>query len=67
MQFNVTKCHTMTISRKKEPVLMNYYIDGQKLSPMKNHPYPGVMLSNDLTWNYHVENIVVKAISHLAL
>ena len=31
MQFNVTKCHTMRISRKKEPVLMDYYIDGQKL------------------------------------
>ena len=61
MQFNVTKCHTMRISRKKEPALMNYYIDGQKLSPVKNHPYLGVMLSNDLRWNSHVENIVVKA------
>ena len=28
MQFNVTKCQTMMISRKKEPVLMDYYIDG---------------------------------------
>ena len=28
---------------------------------VKNHPYLGVMLSNDLTWNPHVENIVVKA------
>ena len=36
MQFNVTKCHTMRISRNKEPVLMDYYIDGQKL--LKNHP-----------------------------
>ena len=44
MLFNVTKCHTMRISRKKEPVLMDYYIDGQKLSPVKNHPYLGVML-----------------------
>ena len=35
MQFNVTKCHTMRMSRKKEPVLMDYYIDGQKL--LKNH------------------------------
>ena len=24
MQFNVTKCHTMKISRKKEPVLIDY-------------------------------------------
>ena len=36
MQFNVTKSHTMRISRNKEPVLMDYYIDGQKL--LKNHP-----------------------------
>ena len=61
MQFNVTKCHTMRISRKKEPVLIDYYINGHKLSPVKNHPYLGVMLSNDLRWNSHVENIVVKA------
>ena len=27
MQLNVTKCHTMRIYRKKEPVLMDYYID----------------------------------------
>ena len=27
---------------------------------MKNHPYLGVVLSNDLRWNSHVENIVVK-------
>ena len=65
MQFNVTKCHTMRISRKKEPVLMDYYIDGQKLSLVKNHPYLGVMLSNYLTWNPHVENIVVKATKSL--
>ena len=61
MQFNVTKCHTVRISRKKEPALIDYYIDGQKLSPVKNHPYLGVMLSNDLRGNSHVENIVVKA------
>ena len=44
---------------------MDYYIDGQKLSLVKNHPYLGVMLSNDLTWNPHVENIVVKATKSL--
>ena len=51
MQFNVTNCHTMRISRKKEPVLMDYYIDGQKLSPVKNHHNLGVMSFNDLRWN----------------
>ena len=28
---------------------------------MINHLYPGVMLSNDLKWNSHVNNIVAKA------
>lgn len=61
MQFNVTKSHTVRISRKKDPVLTDYYINGQKLSAVNNHPYLGVMLSNNLRWNSHVKNIVVKA------
>ena len=40
---------------------MDHYIDGQKFSPVKNRPCLGVMLSNDLRWNSHVENVVVKA------
>ena len=28
---------------------------------LKNHPYLGVMLSSELRWISHVENIVVKA------
>ena len=61
MHFNVTKCHTMRITSKKEPASMDFYIDGRKLSPEINHPYLGVMLSNDLRWNSHVNNIVAKA------
>ena len=38
---------------------MDYYIDGQNLFSLKNHPYLGVLLSNDVRWNSHVENIVV--------
>lgn len=45
MQFNVTKCHMMRITRKEKPASMDYYIDGRKLSLVINHPYLGVMLS----------------------
>lgn len=45
----------------EEPVLTDYYIDGQKLSPVEAHSYLGVTLSNDLKWNSHVDNIVAKA------
>ena len=40
---------------------MDYYVDGRKLFPVINHPFLGVMLSNDLKWNSHVNNIVAKA------
>ena len=61
------KCQTMMISRKKEPVLMDYYIDGQKLSLVKNHPYLGVMLSKDLNGILIWKILWSKQISHLAL
>ena len=61
MLSNVTKCQTIGLSRKKEPVLTDFYIDGRRLSPVENHLYLGVMLSNDLKWNQHVDNIEAKA------
>jgi len=45
MQFDVTKCHTMRITRKEKLASLDYYIDGRKLSLVINHPYLGVMLS----------------------
>ena len=46
-QFNVTKRHIMRISRKKESLMTDYYIDGQTLFTVKKNPSVGVMLSND--------------------
>ena len=50
MQFNVTKCYTIRITRKKEPASMDYYVDGRKLSQVINHPYLGCyqMISNGI-------------------
>ena len=39
---NATRCF---ISREKESLMTDYYIDDQKLSTLKNHPYLGVMIS----------------------
>jgi len=61
MQFNVTKCHTMRLSQKKESVLTGYFTDVQKMSLVTSHPYLGSMLTSDLRWNSHVSNIVIKA------
>jgi len=61
-QFNVTKRHIMRISRKKESLMTDYYNDGQKLFTVKKNPSVGVMLSNDLRWNPHIENKVKQVI-----
>ena len=61
-QLNVTKRHIMRIPRKKESLMTGYYIDGQKLFTVKKNPSVGVMLSNDLRWNPHIENTVKQAI-----
>lgn len=44
----------------EELVLIDYYIDGQKLFLVEIYLYLGVMLFNDLKWNFYVDNIVVK-------
>lgn len=50
----------------EEPVLTDYYIDGQKLSPVETHLYLGVMLSNDLKWNSHVDTTFIPVLKVLS-
>ena len=40
--------------------MTDYYIYGQMLTPVKNHPRAGIMLSNNLRWNSHIEIKVNK-------
>ncbi|KAG1684579.1 hypothetical protein GQR58_009384 [Nymphon striatum] len=65
MVFNPTKCYKMSANRKKSPILKDYFLYNQKLSPVKEHSYLGVRLSDDLRWNAHINKIVKKANSTL--
>ena len=61
MSFNVSKCKSLSITRKRNPYLHQYTMNGQELDSVKSHPYLGVELTQSLNWNNHINNITTKA------
>ncbi len=54
MSFNQSKCSVISITRKQKLVISNYIIHGQILSCAEHHPYLGVDIAKDLSWNHHM-------------
>ena len=65
MTFNPTKCYTLRISRLHSTIEYNYNISGSILNPVSDHPYLGVHLSSELSWNKHINIITTKASNEL--
>ena len=61
LSFNPSKCHIMRLSHARSPKQYNYKLGEANLSEVTGHPYLGVHISNNLTWNAHVNQIVSKA------
>ena len=56
------KTKSMTISNKSVPVHHPpLYFDGEEISQGDRHKRLEIMLSTDLTWQSHVDDIVSKA------
>jgi len=51
----------MNITRSKSPFLSKYTLHGQTLETVKEAKYLGVTISNDLSWNSHINQISTKA------
>jgi len=62
MKFNATKCYVMSINQKSSNfyTLCNYI-----LQQVKENPYLGLTITEDLKWDQHITNIVKKANSAL--
>ena len=69
MKFNVSKCHSMRISRHRTDKQINYSytLHGQKLDEVKETKYLGVTITNTLDWTPHIHNITTKATKTLGL
>ncbi|XP_072048856.1 uncharacterized protein [Amphiura filiformis] len=67
MSFNSSKCFSMRVTHKRNPVTKNYKMGHHILEEVKHHPYLGVELSNDLKWSTHINQTVTKANKTLGL
>ena len=61
MEFHPAKCHVLRVSRKKNTATFPYSLHGQVLTEVKSAKYLGVTISNDMTWNNHIDNTAAKA------
>ena len=62
MSFNPSKCKHMHISRKRNPILpmCPLHLGITNLESVKMFKYLGVLISCDLSWSLHVDNICSK-------
>ena len=59
MNFNPSKCCTMTVG-KRNPPEHKYQFCGQVLNSASSQPYLGVHLSNNLSWDKHIQETIKK-------
>lgn len=65
MLFHPDKCEIMTITRRKKPILITYYLRGHALKRVSKAKYLGVTFNDNLAWSVHINNITGKANSTL--
>ena len=61
IEFNQSKCQILHISRARQPVHFQYTLHGEILESVDCACYLEVNISNDLSWNTHINLITGKA------
>ena len=61
MEFNPSKCVVIHITRSRTPVPSQYLLHGQVLESAAGSKYLGVEISNNLSFNSHIQNITTSA------
>ena len=61
MKFNPSKCQVIHITKRKTVIPTKYTLHNTILESVTSAKYLGITISNDLTWNTHINNITKKA------
>ena len=60
LNFHPSKCQVITMSRRRNPVIFDYNMDGTSLSKIDTMKDLGVDISSKLVWDTHVNRVVKK-------
>jgi hypothetical protein len=61
LSININKCAVLLLSTKPQPTLRNYFIDGTLISQKDSYIDLGVTISENLSFDAHISDIVSKA------
>ena len=61
MELNPSKCVVIHITRSRTPVPSHYLLHGQVLESVAGSKYLGVEISNNLSFNNHIQNVTTSA------
>ena len=67
MDFNITKCHVLCITKKREPSNFTYTANFDALTRVLECDYLGVTCTETLCWGAHCSEIAAKANKSLGL
>lgn len=65
MPINFEKTVFMRITHNKRPLLFNYSTSDQVLSEVEQYKYLGLLVTNKLSWNTHIDNVAANALRKL--
>ena len=63
MKLNVTKCHSMRVTRHQlhKQILFDYSLHNQTLEKVQSAKYLGITISDNMDWGQHILEISSKA------
>lgn len=61
LNLNINKCKSMSFHRKLAPIIYDYYINSTKLSQITEVRDLGVTFTHNMSFNKHIDNIILKA------
>ena len=63
LQFNISKCRYMMISRRRTPEIQvpPLTLNGVPLERVETFKYLGLLLSSDLSWSNHIDSVCSRA------
>ena len=62
MEYHPDKCNILRVTRKRQSKVKvsTYTLRGHQLEEVKQATYLGVVISSDLSWNNHINNVKAK-------